>query len=318
MTTFIIRRLLISVPVFLGITMLVFVFVALAPGDAASAMIRPEQANNPLIRQAVIERYGLDQPIPVRYVRWLSGVLQGEFGYRLIGGQPIVSEIARSFMASFLLMGTALVGGILVGVPLGVLSAVRQYSKIDFTLTGITFLGVSMPSFLLGIGGLWLIGLQLGLVPIAGMVTPGQPFDLIDLLRHLALPSAILGFGFAAIFMRYTRASMLEVINADYVTTARAKGLPPRTVIGRHAFRNAMIPVITLIGLYIPEMIGGAVVTEQVFSWPGLGQLAVDSVISRDYFLIMGITMVLSVFVLIANLVTDVLYAFADPRIRLN
>jgi len=318
MGTFIVRRMLISIPVFLGITMLVFVFVALAPGDAASAMIRPEQANNPQIRQAVIERYGLDQPIPIRYVRWLSGVLQGELGYRLIGGQPIASEIARSFLASFLLMGTALVGGVLVGVPLGVLSAVRQYSKIDFTLTGITFLGVSMPSFLLGIGGLWLVGLQLGLVPIAGMVTPGQPFDLIDLLRHLALPSAILGFGFAAIFMRYTRASMLEVINADYVTTARAKGLPPRTVIGRHAFRNAMIPVITLIGLYIPEMIGGAVVTEQVFSWPGLGQLAVDGVISRDYFLIMGITMVLSVFVLFANLVTDVLYAFADPRIRLN
>ena len=318
MTTFIIRRLLMSIPVFLGITMLVFLFVALAPGDASSSMMRPEQMGDPTIRQAIIEKYGLDQPIPVRYVRWLSGVLQGEFGYTLIGGQPIVSEIARSFMASFLLMGTALVGGILVGVPLGVLSAVRQYSKIDFTLTGITFLGVSMPSFLLGIGGLWLIGLQLGLVPIAGMVTPGQPFDLIDLLRHLALPSAILGFGFAAIFMRYTRASMLEVINADYVTTARAKGLPPRTVIGRHAFRNAMIPVITLIGLYIPEMIGGAVVTEQVFSWPGLGQLAVDGVISRDYFLIMGITMVLSVFVLFANLVTDVLYAFADPRIRLN
>ncbi len=318
MGTFIVRRLLISIPVFVGITMLVFVFVALAPGDATAAMTRPESLGNPAIRQAIIERYGLDQPIPIRYVRWLSGVLQGELGYRLIGGQPIASEIARSFLASFVLMGTALVGGILVGVPLGVLSAVRQYSKIDFTLTGITFLGVSMPSFLLGIGGLWLVGLQLGLVPIAGMVTPGQPFDLFDFLRHLALPSAILGFGFAAIFMRYTRASMLEVINADYVTTARAKGLAPRTVISRHAFRNAMIPVITLIGLYIPEMIGGAVVTEQVFSWPGLGQLAIDGVVSRDYFLIMGITMVLSVFVLLANLVTDVLYAFADPRIRLT
>lgn len=318
MGTFIVRRLLISIPVFIGITMLVFLFVALAPGDAASAMIRPEQATNAVVRQAVIEKYGLDQPIPVRYVRWLAGVLQGELGYRLIGGRPIATEIARSFVASFLLMGTALVGGVLVGVPLGVLSAVRQYSKLDFTLTGITFLGVSMPSFLLGIGGLWLLGLQLGVVPIAGMVMPGQPFDLIDLLRHLALPAAILAFGFAAIFMRYTRASMLEVINADYVTTARAKGLGPRTVITRHAFRNAIIPVITLIGLYIPEMIGGAVITEQVFSWPGLGQLAVDAVTSRDYFLIMGITMVLSVFVLLANLVTDVLYAFADPRIRLS
>ena len=318
MSTFIIRRLLMSIPVFFGITMLVFLFVALAPGDASSALIRPDQMADPSIRLAVIRQYGLDQPIPIRYVHWLAGVLHGDLGYRVIGGRPISSEVVRAFMASFLLMGTALVGGVLVGVPLGVLSAVRQYSKLDFTLTGITFLGVSMPSFLLGIGGLWLVGLQLGLVPIAGMLTPGQPFNLFDLLRHLALPASILAFGFAAIFMRYTRASMLEIINLDYLTTARAKGLPPRLVIGRHAFRNAMIPVITLIGLFIPEMIGGAVVTEQVFSWPGLGQLMIDGVLARDYFLIMGITMVLAVFVLLANIVTDVVYGFADPRIRLS
>jgi peptide/nickel transport system permease protein len=318
MATFIVRRLLISVPVFFGITVLVFLFVAIAPGDAASALIRPDQAADPAIRQAIVERYGLDQPIPIRYVRWLSSTLQGELGYTVVSGRPIAGEIGRSFLASLLLVGTALVGGILVGVPLGVLSAVRQYSKLDFTLTGITFLGISMPSFLLGIGGLWLVGLQLGLVPIAGMVTPGQPFDLFDLLRHLVLPASILAFAFAAQFMRYTRASMLEVVNADYVTTARAKGLPSRTVITRHAFRNAMIPVITLIGLYIPEMIGGAVVLEQVFSWPGLGQLAVNSVVSRDFNLIMGITMVLSVFVLVANLLTDLAYGFADPRIRLS
>jgi peptide/nickel transport system permease protein len=318
MGTFIVRRLLISIPVFFGITVLVFVFVAIAPGDAAAALIRPDQAADPQIRQAIIERYGLDQPIPIRYIRWLSATLQGELGYTVVSGRPVAGEIGRSFLASVLLVGTGLLIGILVGVPLGVLSAIRQYSKLDFTLTGVTFLGISMPSFLLGIGGLWLIGLQLGLVPIAGMVTPGRPFDLVDLLRHLALPAAILAFGFAAQFMRYTRASMLDVINADYVTTARAKGLAPRTVIGRHAFRNAMIPVITLIGLYIPEMIGGAIVLEQVFSWPGLGQLAVNSVVSRDFNLIMGITMVLSVFVLIANLVTDVAYGFADPRIRLS
>jgi peptide/nickel transport system permease protein len=318
MGTFIIRRLLISIPVFIGITMLVFVFVALAPGDAAAAMIRPEQATNAIVRQQVIEKYGLDQPIPIRYVRWLGTVVQGDLGYRLINGRPISSEIARSFGASLLLMGTALVFGILIGVPLGVLSAIRQYSKLDFSLTGITFLGISMPSFLLGIGGLWLLGLQLGLVPIGGMVTPGKPFSLLDLLHHLFLPAAILAFGFAAVFMRYTRASMLEVIDADYVKTAKAKGLSGRTVINRHAFRNAIIPVITLIALFIPEMIGGAVVTEQVFSWPGLGQLAVDAVTSRDYFLIMGITMFLAIFVLLANLLADVLYAFADPRIRLS
>jgi peptide/nickel transport system permease protein len=148
------------------------------------------------------------------------------------------------------------------------------------------------------------------------MVTPGQPFDLVDFIRHLAVPALILAFAYAAIFLRYTRASMLEVINADYVTTARAKGLPSRTVIGRHTFRNALIPVITIIGLSIPEMIGGAVVTEQVFSWPGLGQLLVDGVGDRDYFLVLGITLLLAIFVLVANLVTDVAYGFADPRIR--
>jgi peptide/nickel transport system permease protein len=318
MTTFIVRRLLISIPVFLGITMIVFTFVALAPGDAATAMMRPDLGNNPAIREAIIKQFGLDQPIPIRYVRWLAGVLQGDFGYRLIGGQPIIGEIARGLSASMILMGTALVAGILVGVPLGVLSAVRQYSKLDFILTGITFMGISMPSFLLGIGGLWLIGLQLNLVPIAGMLSVGKPFSLADLAIHLALPATILAFAYAAIFMRYTRASMLEVVNSDYMTTARSKGLANGTVIRRHGFRNAVIPVITIVGLTIPEMIGGAVVTEQVFSWPGLGQLLVDGVIARDYFLIMGITMVLSVFVLMANLVTDVAYGFADPRIRLS
>jgi peptide/nickel transport system permease protein len=318
MVTFVVRRLLISIPVFIGITFLVFVFIALAPGDAASAMMRPDLGTDPALREAIIRRYGLDQPIPIRYLHWLAGVLQGEFGYRLIGGQPIISEIARSLQASVLLMGTALVGGLLVGVPLGILSAIRQYSKIDFALTGVTFLGISMPSFLLGIGGLWLIGLQLKLVPIGGMVTPGQPFDLVDLLRHLALPASILGFGYAAVFMRYTRSSMLDVINSDYMTTARSKGLVPRTVILRHGFRNAMIPVITIVGLAIPEMIGGAVITEQVFSWPGLGKLLVDGVVSRDYFLIMGITMVLSVAVLLANLLADLAYGFADPRIRVS
>ena len=177
MTTFIVRRLLISIPVFLGITMIVFTFVALAPGDAATAMMRPDLGNNPAIREAIIKQFGLDQPIPIRYVRWLAGVLQGDFGYRLIGGQPIIGEIARGLSASMILMGTALVVGILVGVPLGVLSAVRQYSKLDFMLTGITFMGISMPSFLLGIGGLWLIGLQLNLVPIAGMLSVGKPFE---------------------------------------------------------------------------------------------------------------------------------------------
>ena len=316
MGAYIARRLLISIPVLLGITIIVFTFTALAPGDPVDALIRPEFGNNEAMRNAIIAHYGLDQPLPVRYLRWLGGVFQGDFGFRILSGQAILGEISRAFTASFALMGTALILGMATGIPLGVLSAVRQYSKLDFVLTGVTFLGISVPSFLLGLGGLYLVGLQWDLVPIGGMTTIGQPFDFLDFLHHLALPAVILAFGYAAIFLRYTRASMLEVINADYVTTARSKGLPRRTVIGRHTFRNALIPIITIVGLSLPAMIGGAVVTEQVFSWPGLGQLLVDGVNERDYYLIMGITLLLAVVVLIANLLTDIAYGYADPRIR--
>jgi len=318
MITFIIRRLLISIPVFLGITVLIFTFIALAPGNLADALIRPELGFDQAAREAILKRYGLDQPLPIRYLLWLANALQGELGYRVNSGSAVGSEVMRGLINSIILTGSALVLGILVGVPLGVLSAVRQYSKIDFGLTAVTFLGISLPSFMLGLGGLYLFGLQLRLVPIAGMTSVGKPFDFVDFLRHLALPCLILGFGYAAIFLRYTRASMLDVIHLDYMTTARAKGLPNKTVLSRHAFRNALIPVITLIGLSIPEIVGAAVVTEAVFSWPGLGLMMVEGVNDRDYLLIMGITLVLATTVLVANLMTDVSYGFADPRIRYN
>jgi peptide/nickel transport system permease protein len=316
MTTFIIRRLLISIPVFIGITLLVFTFVALTPGDIASGLIRPELGSDPAAREAIIRRYGLDQPLPIRYISWLTNAVQGELGYRAMNGTPIGSEVLRGFLASAALTGTGMIIGILAGVPLGILSAVRQYSAADFALTGITFLGISLPSFLLGLGGLWLFGLQLDLVPIAGMTTVGRPFSIPDFLHHLALPAIILGFGYMALFMRYTRASMLDVLSSDYMTTARSKGLRAGTILWRHAFRNGLIPVITLIGLSVPEVVGAAVVTESVFSWPGLGLMLVEAVSQRDFLLIMGITMLLATVVLIANLVTDIAYGVADPRIR--
>jgi peptide/nickel transport system permease protein len=316
MTTFIIRRLLLSIPVFIGITLLVFTFVALAPGDVSDGLLRPELGADPAAKEEIIHRYGLDQPLPIRYVAWLSNAVRGELGYRAMNGTPIGDEVRRGLINSVILTGSALVFGILVGIPLGILSAVRQYSKLDFLLTGITFLGISLPSFLLGLGGLWLLGLQFKLVPIAGMTSVGKPFDLIDFLRHLALPMLILGFGYMAIFMRYTRASMLEVINAEYITTARSKGLAAPTVLWRHAFRNGLIPIITLIGLSIPEVVGAAVVTESVFSWPGLGLMLTEAVTQRDFLLIMGITIILATVVLLANLIADVAYGVADPRIR--
>lgn len=316
MITFVIRRLLISIPVFLGITILIFTFVALAPGSIVDALVRPELGIDQAARDAIIKRYGLDQPLHIRYVLWLANALQGELGYRVASGAPVATEVVRGLGASVILTGSALLLGIFVGIPLGILSAVRQYSKADFVLTAVTFLGISLPSFMLGLGGLWLFGLQLRLVPIAGMVTVGRPFEFGDFLRHLALPALILGFGYMAIFLRYTRAAMLDVIHLDYITTARSKGLSGAIVLTRHAFRNALIPIITLIGLSIPEVVGAAVVTEAVFSWPGLGLMMVEGVQDRDFLLIMGITLVLATTVLLANLLTDVAYGYADPRIR--
>jgi peptide/nickel transport system permease protein len=317
LVTYIIRRLLIAVPIFFGITILVFLLLTAAPGDPVSAFIRPELAGNDEMRRIIIARYGLDQPLPLRYIHWLAEAVQGNLGFKAGGvGLPVLDTVRRGLGASLLLMGTALLIGIFVGIPLGVLSALRQYSKTDYALTGIAFLGISMPSFVLGIGGLYLFGLTFRIFPIGGMVTAGAPFSIPDLLEHLALPAMVLGVGYVAILMRYTRSSMLEVLGSLYVTTATAKGLPRRIVVSRHAFRSALIPIITIIGLSLPELVGGAVIIETVFSWPGLGSMMVEAVSGRDYPMIMGLSLVVAIFVLLANLATDVAYAVADPRVR--
>jgi|HigsolmetaAR202D_1030399.scaffolds.fasta_scaffold22331_2 peptide/nickel transport system permease protein len=318
MTRYIIRRLLINIPVLLGITVLVFLFTALAPGDPIAAYIRPEMGDNPILRAQLTKELGLDQPLPVRYFRWISRTVQGDLGFRAVGGQPVASTVMNALRNSSILMLTALAIGCLVGIPLGIISALRQYSRTDFVLTTLTFLGISTPSFLLGLGGLYVFGLKLKMFPIGGMVTPGQPFSMVDFLQHLALPALILSAGYVASLMRYTRSSMLEVINATYVSTARAKGLRERQVVLIHAFRNALIPIITVIGLALPEMVGGAVITETVFSWPGMGSLLIEGVSGRDYPLVMGISLLIGITVLFANLLTDVMYAFVDPRIRYN
>jgi peptide/nickel transport system permease protein len=316
MSTYIIRRVLISIPILIGITVLVFLFIALAPGDPVAAFIRPELNSNAEMRAIIIQRYGLDQPLPIRYIRWLAEALQGNLGYKFVGGVPVLTAVTRGLLASGSLMGAALIIGIVVGIPLGVMSALRQYSRLDFALTGVAFLGVSTPSFMLGLAGLWLLGLQLRIFPIGGMQTAGVPFSLPDFFTHLALPALILGLGFVAILMRYTRASMLEVIGSLYVTTAESKGLARRVVIIRHAFRNALIPILTVIGLLLPELVGGAVITETVFAWPGIGLMMVDAVQQRDFPMIMGVSLFVGVAVLAANLLTDIMYAASDPRIR--
>ncbi len=316
MPTYIARRILFSIPILFGITLLLFAFVALAPGDPVDAYLRPEMAGNQELRQLLSHQLGLDQPLPIRYLAWLGQTLQGNLGYAAITGEPVNTIVWNGLLASGALMLTALVIGVVFGIPLGVISALRQYSRLDFALTGIAFLGLSTPSFLAGIGGLYVFGLLLGIFPIGGMQTAAAPFTIPDFLGHLALPAMILGFGYVAIFMRYTRAAMLEVINSLYITTAESKGLPSRTVIVRHALRNALVPILSVIGVYLPDMVGAAAITETVFTWPGLGLRVVDAANGRDFPVIMGIALIFAIVVLSANLLTDIAYAVVDPRIR--
>ena len=213
-------------------------------------------------------------------------------------------------------MGTAIAIAIIVGVPFGVLSALRQYSPLDYVLTTVTMLMTSTPSFVLGLGGIYLFAVWLDIVPSGGIGDLGRPFSISRLRGHLILPAMVLGLRAAAQLMRYTRAAMLEVLNSDYVVTARAKGLAPRTVIVRHAFRNSLIPIITVIGLLLPELVAGAVITEQIFAWPGMGQLAVRAAKDRDPALMMGVVLAVGTAVLLTNILVDVLYTRVDPRIR--
>jgi peptide/nickel transport system permease protein len=316
LTTYFARRLLIAIPILFGITVLVFTFVALAPGDPVDAYLRPEMAGNQQLRQQMSHQLGLDQPLPVRYLAWLGQAVQGNLGYSVVSGEPVSNIVWNGLLASGSLMLTALLLGVVVGIPLGVISAIRQYSWLDFQLTGFAFLGISTPSFLAGIGGLYIFGLILGIFPIGGMQTAGKPFSIPDFLAHLALPAMIIGFGYVAIFMRYTRSAMLEVIHSPFVTTAESKGLPNHVVVVRHALRNALIPILSVLGVLLPEMVGAAAITETVFTWPGLGLRVVEAANGRDFPVIMGIALIFAIVVLWANLLTDVAYAVADPRIR--
>ncbi len=316
MLKYILRRLLISIPVFIAITVIIFGLIEIAPGDITDYFIRPELNMTNEAEDAIRARFGLDQPVLVRYGNWLLNVLRGDFGYRYTNGQPVLATISQRLSATVLLAGTALVIGTVVGVSLGIFTALHQYSFWDFLLTGVSFLGISIPSFVAGIICLYIFSINLGWFPSGGMRPVSQAPTLLTTLHHLALPSLILSLWPIANFMRYTRFSMLEVIRADYVRTARGKGMRERRITWRHSFPNAMLPVITLLGLSLPTLVVGAVFTETIFSWPGMGTLYLEAVNGRDVPLLMGMNLVIALVVLAANLLTDIAYALADPRIR--
>ncbi len=320
MGAYVLRRLIISIPVLLGITLIGFIALKLTPGDPLRATVNPEVlanlAANPEILELERKRLGLDQPIfPNQYIRWLGGVVQGDFGYSVTTKRSIAYEITTRLPQTLFLMVTALTLAILVGIPVGVISAVRQYSKVDYTLNAFTIFLASTPVFVLGLIFVYFFAVNLRILPTSLQHSPGRT-DLLDAIHHLILPASVLAIVNAAPVARYTRAAMLDVLSSEYVTTARAKGLVSRHVILRHAFRNALIPVITIIAWLAPEAIAGAVITEQIFAWNGMGQLAVKAAAARDPSLMMGIILITGVTVLIVNIIADIGYAVADPRVR--
>src|SRR5436190_21061414 len=320
MYRWLIRRLLVSIPVLLGITVLSFVFVRLAPGDPVRMMINPEYMAGGAEEYIALRRaeLGLDKPLPVQYVAWLSEVARGNLGYSFFDKRPVGDILKERIVPTIELMGTALLLAIMVGIPVGLVAAIRQYSTFDYASAVISLATISTPSFFLGLAAIYIFSLKLNLLPTSGMLTAGAPPSIGDDLHHLVLPAAILGLNLAGPFTRYARSSLLEVIRQDYLTTARAKGLQSRLVILRHAFPNALIPLITVVGIQVPVLFAGAVVIEQIFSWPGMGQLALASITQRDYPLLTGFILVIAVLVLTCNLLADVAYAVVDPRIRLQ
>lgn len=318
MLRYILRRFIVSIPILIGVTVITFIFIQLVPGDYIDTLINPELSSATREDMVALERQlGLDQPAPVLYFLWMKELAQGNLGLSLSSRKPVGDEILRRLIPTLKLTLTALVFAIVVGVTLGVISALRPYSLLDYILTLSGFIWISVPSFFAAIVAIYFFGIKIPIFPVAGTGPAGQVNVPIHIqLYYLALPAAILGLDRVATFMRYARASMLEVLRQDYVTVARAKGLSGYPVIMRHAFRNALLPLITVIGLSLPSLIGGSVVIESIFGWPGLGTFSINAVTQRDYPVIMGVNFVAAIVVLASNLLADVAYAVADPRIR--
>lgn len=325
MTRFVLRRLLIAIPILLGVSVVTFGFANLAPGDPISTMVKPGSDVKPQDLEKLRKSLGLDRPVHERFVTWLSQVAQGNLGVSYRNSLSVTKTLLSRIPNTVLLMGTALLISLLLGIALGIFSAFRQHTRIDNLLTTIVFAGISLPSYLIALLGAMLLAVLpyqlwgLKLFPATGMVDPlSTAPPALDVLYHLALPALVLAFGGTATFLRYTRASVLEVMRQDHVTTARSKGLTERRVRYRHILRNALLPVVTVLGLSLPTLITGALFVETIFAWPGVGRLAIEATQLRDYPVIMGVALLTSVTIILSNLITDISYAFVDPRIRFS
>lgn len=320
MREYLLRRLAILVPVFFLISFINFGLMNLMPGDAVDAMIDPRQRQT-LDKDELDARrrsLGLDKSAPERYVIWIAEMAQGNLGYSFYSRKPVLEELGNKVINTFKLQIVAFVVAIVVGLLLGVYAALHQYSLFDYVSTLVSYIFASVPVFFVALLAIYGFAVTLNWFPTSGTRTLGGEASLLDELHHLALPVIVLSLGSWSELMRYTRTSVLEVLSQDYVNTAKAKGLAWPTVVGRHALRNALLPLITIIALNVPVVIAGSVLVETVFDWPGMGQASVLAIGRRDYPLMMGVMVVFSIAVLVSNLLADIAYAVADPRIRLR
>ncbi len=317
MFQFILKRLMQAIPLLIGVSIIGFAMMHLAPGGPLAVYTL-----NPTITAQDIARikqvFGLDQPMYIQYVKWAYGMFTGNWGYTFFGGRPVLNVILERVPATFILMGSGMSLAVIIGMFIGILGAVRRYSVFDYLATTGAMVALSFPTFWFGLMTIFLFSLKLGWLPSGGMFTLGGDEGILDLLTHLILPAVVLALVLVAQWSRYTRSSFLEVINQDYIRTARSKGLAGRRVLFRHAFPNALAPLVTLAGIQLPWLFSGALVTETIFGWPGMGRLFVDALTMKEYPVLMGMIMITAMAVIIGNLLADVINAMIDPRLRLE
>jgi peptide/nickel transport system permease protein len=314
MGKYITRRLLQMIPLMLGISVIMFALIQSAPGGPEEMFLESGRFIDPTLIESYRQRLGLDQPVYIQYFKWLGAALTGDFGLSFSSSRPVSQMIAERLPATLELMLTAFTLAALIAIPLGVFSAVRQYSALDFIGTGFSFLGIAMPVFWFGLILQLIFSVQLGILPTSGRITVGDA-SFLDQVRHLILPGIVLSLLYVAGWSRYMRSSMLNVIRREFILTARGKGVRERDIVWYHGLKNALIPVISVMALDLAGLFSGAVITETVFAWPGIGRLFIQSVYARDYPLVMGILMMGSFMVVFFNLIADIVYARLDPRI---
>ncbi|HVQ76029.1 MAG TPA: ABC transporter permease [Candidatus Binatia bacterium] len=311
MGRYVVRRLLQTIPVLLGVSLLAFAIMHVVPGDPVRLIAGPDAPEE--VVQRIRGQLGLDRPLHERYLSFLGRALQGDLGRSLRSRAPVTDEVLRRFPATLELTTVSMLVAVAVGIPLGLVAAVRRSTWIDYLAMGTSLSTLSLPIFWVGIVAIWLFSLQLGWFPVSGR---GGPVWEWNGLRHIALPALTLATASVAIISRLTRSGMLDVLGREFITTARAKGVSPLGVVGKHALKNALIPVVTVVGLQYGFLLGGAVVTETIFAWPGVGRLAMTSILQRDYPVVQGCVLLVAVLFVLINLAVDLLYSWLDPRIR--